>query len=144
MKTCTRCLLTKPLKDFTASRATKDKRGAWCKTCGAEAKRLYYAEHPGLQLQTARKSFLKKRYGLTLEEYQAMWDAQRGVCAICGAVETSKPFANGATSSLSVDHNHSTGEVRALLCNRCNRGLGMLGDNLVLLRSVVTYLEKYA
>lgn len=78
-------------------------------------------------------------YGLTLESYDAMLVKQNGVCACCGYAEKSPK-----KTYLSIDHNHDTGEVRALLCDRCNRGIGALGDNLDLLRKAVLYLEKYS
>lgn len=65
-----------------------------------------------------RNSFLKRNYGITLEEYNGLLKKQNGGCAICGA----KP----KTRSLNVDHNHKTMWVRGLLCHLCNRALGQL------------------
>ena len=74
-------------------------------------------------------------YGLTLEDYDTMLAEQNNSCAICNKT---------VGGNLFVDHDHKTGEVRGLLCNGCNSGLGMLKDNLDLLRSAVLYLEKYS
>jgi hypothetical protein len=65
-----------------------------------------------------RQHNLKRSFGLTIEEYDAMHDAQGGVCAICGRPQKNKRLA--------VDHNHTTGKIRGLLCTTCNRALGYL------------------
>ena len=77
-------------------------------------------------------------YGLTLEDYDKMFQEQGGVCACCGNVELKKGRTN-----LCVDHNHETGKVRALLCDYCNRGIGYFTDNIDKLRNCVLYLEEY-
>jgi len=63
-----------------------------------------------------------------------MYADQFGRCAICGGV-------NDIDRRLSVDHNHDTGEVRGLLCNRCNRAIGLLGDSIDILESAISYLS---
>lgn len=80
-----------------------------------------------------------KKYGITPAQYDAMLDAQDGVCAICG-----RPPKGGRTSSASlhVDHDHKTGIVRGLLCNACNLGVGKFMDSPALLRIAAVYLEK--
>ena len=77
---------------------------------------------------------LKKAFGITLEYYKGLLARQGGVCAICYE-------GNPAGKSLAVDHDHNTSEVRGLLCDKCNRGLGLLGDNPILLRKSASYLE---
>jgi hypothetical protein len=77
---------------------------------------------------------LRYRYGMTVEQYEAKLAEQGGVCAICKG--TSK-------RRLSVDHNHTTGEVRSLLCVRCNAGIGNFLERADLLYSAVQYLEKW-
>lgn len=79
------------------------------------------------------KYSIKKHYGLTVERYQQMLDAQSGVCAICGSAPAGKRLA--------VDHCHKTGRVRGLLCDMCNHGLGRLQDDTEILRKAITYLE---
>ena len=78
-------------------------------------------------------------YGLTLEAYDAMIEKQNSVCALCGCPET-----NPKKGNLCIDHCHNTGKVRALLCDRCNRGIGAFGDNLDLLEKAVIYLQKHS
>lgn len=66
-------------------------------------------------------------YGITIEEYEAMFTEQRGRCALCG--EPEKASLHGKVTRLTVDHDHDTGEVRGLLCRRCNWQLGLIEAN---------------
>lgn len=81
-----------------------------------------------------------RRYGITLEQYEQMLEAQGGVCAICGRPERSKVYKHGPRS-LAVDHGHETGRIRGLLCFSCNTNLGKFDHDLDLLRSAIEYLE---
>lgn len=80
--------------------------------------------------------YLRKRYGITLEDYSKMHREQNGVCAICGLEE---PY-NGY--SLAVDHCHKTHQVRGLLCSGCNRGIGLLKDSTHILQKAINYLSQ--
>ncbi len=82
-----------------------------------------------------RRSHMKM-YGLTIERYEQMLEAQSGVCALCG--RTNK---NGYR--LAVDHDHETGRVRGLLCTNCNNGLGRFKDNPGLLRKAADYITEH-
>ena len=86
-----------------------------------------------------REYFMEDAYGITTQQYSEILESQGGGCAICGA----PPPIDTRKKHLVVDHNHETGEVRGLLCDTCNRGLGLLGDNLHTLCSAVDYLLKY-
>jgi hypothetical protein len=79
------------------------------------------------------KALLKKR-GLTEEQYDQMLAAQGGGCAICGA------RSSDHNKRLGVDHNHQTGEVRGILCDNCNQGLGAFKESIQLLRRAMPYL----
>ena len=81
------------------------------------------------------KRRLRKVYKLTVEQYNIMLLAQHGMCAICEL--------DNAGRRLCVDHNHITGAIRGLLCNRCNRCLGLLKENKLTLKMALDYLEKY-
>lgn len=83
-----------------------------------------------------------KRYGITPEDYESMLADQDGVCAICHEPETL--IRRGTVCSLTIDHDHMTGKVRGLLCNNCNRALGLFNDNQKILRSAAEYLECFA
>ncbi len=77
---------------------------------------------------------LKRKYGITLNEYNYRLKLQMSRCAICGR----KP---SKTRRLDVDHSHKTKKVRGLLCHKCNRGLSWFGDDPDVLRSAAHYLE---
>jgi hypothetical protein len=120
-----------------------------------EAARRYEANHPGLRAErlrerwasdpgfwrgyhqkwrrdniasrkaTRRKQSLKL-YDLTVEDFEMLWDAQKGRCLVC---DTDMLRTHRDSRSAVVDHDHETGVVRALLCNNCNRAIGLLGDD---------------
>ena len=80
-----------------------------------------------------KKNQLWQKFKITLEDWEQMYNNQKGVCAICGEkCRTGK--------DLSVDHNHKTGKVRSLLCQGCNAGIGMFQDNSKLLIIAAKYL----
>lgn len=83
-----------------------------------------------------RSLHLRRTYGMTIEEYESIYKIQNGCCGICGAKEIEAP-----RKVLVVDHCHETERIRGLLCDRCNLGIGMLGDNLQSLQRAVEYLE---
>lgn len=84
---------------------------------------------------------LKKRFGITKERYDEMSAEQGHLCAICGQPETAK--IRDRTLTLAVDHCHSHGHIRALLCRGCNTALGGFRDDPNLLRAAIAYLEKH-
>lgn len=84
-----------------------------------------------------RKSNLYRRFGITEEDYLRMLDAQGHACAICG---TTTP---GTAGVFAVDHDHTTGAVRGLLCRSCNVGIGNLGDDIARLQKAIEYLDHY-
>lgn len=79
------------------------------------------------------------KYGLTLDDYTAMWHAQGGRCAICRREETA--MRQGVPKMLAVDHDAVTTRVRGLLCFACNVGLGFFADNRDSLRAAIAYLD---
>jgi hypothetical protein len=87
--------------------------------------------------------WLKKKYKITLEEYNEMLKTQKGVCAICENPETTINKKTGETIDLSVDHDHLTGENRGLLCTSCNRGLGCFRDNVKYLDNAKKYINNH-
>ena len=78
------------------------------------------------------------------EKYAELLTAQNGVCALCGCAETRLHPSTGTVWDLAVDHCHTTNKVRGLLCNACNRGLGLLDDSVEGLQRAVEYLKKAA
>ena len=146
MKTCYKCNTDKPISEFKLQKSGKPMNQ--CHACLLIHKRLYhcknkeklnesrmkwyYANKERAKL-TKRKNTLMRRYGLDIEQYEFMVESQNGICAICGRND----------SKLVIDHNHSTGKVRALLCCRCNTWLGVLEADRVWLSKAHKYLEDF-
>ena len=82
-----------------------------------------------------RNSRLKRELGIGIEEYQTLFVAQHGCCAICKKVQT---------SNLDVDHNHQTKTIRGLLCRSCNTALGSFRESPELLQEAIKYLMKFS
>ena len=102
-----------------------------------ESMRKWASKQPAeFHRQRGRKSQLKLKYGLTEADYQQMLETQNGACAICG---TTTP--TGKWKVFAVDHCHESGKVRGLLCNECNRGIGLLRDSSDLLRKAAEYID---
>jgi len=99
----------------------------------------YYKQKNATQegRQKNRAWFYKRKYGITLEDYDAMLEKQGGCCAICKS-ETSK-----RNDYFMVDHDHETGAVRGLLCSPCNSAIGLLGDNISTLQNAINYLSTH-
>ena len=87
---------------------------------------------------------LKRRYGITFDEYTAMFEAQNGNCKICGSDTPNRQWKSGRTQymKLFVDHDHKTGKVRGLLCNTCNQGIAALKEDVDILRRAIIYLSQ--
>lgn len=101
-----------------------------------EASTRWRKENPEKCKRYQRSSKLRREYGLTIEEWDTMFEAQGGLCAACG---TDRP--GGKAGVLQVDHNHRTGAVRGLLCNGCNAALGHVDDNISRLLDLINYIS---
>lgn len=82
------------------------------------------------------RSKVIKRMGLTIEQYDELLTKQEYCCAICGTHQ------DKLKQKLSIDHNHDTLKIRGLLCNKCNRGIGLLNDSIVQLQKAIDYLNN--
>lgn len=145
-QTCRWCGETKPLADF----GFRKDRGSYKKHCKA----CYNAKHGKRAVERAtawnkrnpikRRNLLLKKYGLDVESYQDLWDMQKGCCAICGLHEDEAVLGRDHNSRLHVDHNHVTGEVRGLLCHKCNLGIGYLNsdEGPEVLESALEYIRR--
>lgn len=130
MKNCPQCNHEKPLSEFP--KRAGGKVGSWCRAC----KKIKNAEYrKTLPAGYDRNANLKAKFGITLQTFDAISKEQGGVCAICGEANKGK--------HLVVDHCHTTGKIRELLCSRCNTGLGMFKENPVALRNAISYLRKH-
>jgi hypothetical protein len=142
MKTCTICKAEQPLDSFWPDRRRKNGLMARCKSCNTEQARAYRAAHPNREKAIyartkteVRERHLIRKYGVNLTDYAAMLLAQGGKCAICRA-----PEENQFKGVFHVDHCHTTGKVRGLLCRGCNHMLGVVGDDPKILLRAVEYL----
>jgi hypothetical protein len=138
MKRCSRCGETKPLDRFYRyTGRCKHKPGtphAACKDCEFADRNARRKADPEGAAVVARRAKLKRLFGITPEDYDAMFARQGGVCAIC---RRTSPDGR----RLHVDHCHNSKRVRGLLCHDCNRGIGMFRDLPGLLRTAADYVE---
>ena len=114
------------MADFARSRSTRDGLTAYCGSGHNEATRASLERNGG-----SWNYDLRRRYGITAAEFDAMVEAQGGLCALC---RQRKPEH--------VDHDHVTGKVRGVLCSCCNQGLGNFRDDVAALRVAIDYLER--
>ncbi len=120
-------------------------KGAYCRPCWTSkvlATRARFIEkNPEKYKRQCKDASLKALYGVSIEDYERIFAAQNGACAICGSSD-SKAEIGGKKVKLHVDHCHSTGQVRGLLCAKCNLGLGSFEDSPDFLRAAADYLES--
>ena len=114
-------------------------KGVDCRRCRKTIQKWRKANPHKVKVQYKRHD-LKRAFGLTLEEFLQKVNKQNGVCAICGC----KNFRGNRIKHLVVDHNHQTGKMRALLCDSCNRGMGLLKDDVIILQRAVAYLTAHS
>lgn len=139
-KTCTHCKETRPAEEFYVYNGARSKDGlsGWCRECTkADARERGNRSYTSL---SAKRASLHLLYGITLEEYEHMYQEQDGKCAACGNPETT--MMRGKLMMLAVDHSHTTGEVRGLLCQNCNQALGRLQDDPERIRGLLKYLTE--
>jgi hypothetical protein len=86
------------------------------------------------------RNYQVKKYGITLDQYNQILQKQKCLCVICLQPETLVDSKSKKVRRLCVDHNHLTGKVRGLLCDKCNRGLGNFQDNTAILSMATNYL----
>lgn len=146
MKTCTKCQESKKMSDFYSDKSKKDGKNSFCKQCQTlknykwSKKNNDYNAKYAKDWRSTRKisekdKKLKSRYGITMNEFEELNKKQNKVCAICGGINRDR--------TLAVDHCHDTGNVRGLLCSRCNIGLGLFKDNQKLLAKAIDYLKMF-
>jgi hypothetical protein len=92
--------------------------------------------------QYKKDAYLRTKYGISLKQFEYLYNKQVGACAICQSPEKYVNVKTGLVKQLAVDHCHETGKIRGLLCQQCNQMLGMSGDNVARLFSAIMYLEN--
>jgi len=118
MRTCSRCGKVKDLNEFHTNVRNKDKKSDLCKEC-------------------TRCIKYTRKFGITLEQYNEMYSMQKGMCKICGC--TTDDVRNSKYKNFAVDHCHTTGYVRGLLCMQCNTALFSIES----IKNFGTVCEKY-
>jgi hypothetical protein len=106
-----------------------------------EGRAAFQKEYRSTRRQQFRDDERQRKFGITPEWFRAQHEKQGGVCAICKKPETRKRM--GLIHDLAVDHNHTTGAVRELLCHACNVLIGYARENPEILRAAVAYLERH-
>ena len=130
-KQCKHCKEEKQLDLFQKDISRVQGVRPECKECTSKARKKRYS------IDDTRKHNLDAKYGgNSIATYAELFKNQGGVCAICKNPE------NGRYKHLSVDHCHTTLQIRGLLCNNCNRGIGLLQDNKEILKNAIEYLNK--
>lgn len=142
--TCRKCTTNKPLIEFTPRE--NGRYHSWCKDCVTDYQREYNnrPEVQDARWSKARIKYYKDKYNITVEQFEAMSEAQDHLCAICH-----EPCKSG--KRLAVDHDHkccsgkkSCGKcIRGLICFTCNSGLNKFRDSPPILYSAILYLEAY-
>lgn len=144
-KRCFTCKGVFPNQDFTKDSSKSDGLSIYCKYCKRKGDKAYKKSRPEKQKEykkrykptsylTDRAYMLKLRYGMTLKDFDDLFESQGRKCALCRSEKSdAKNFV--------VDHDHKTGVVRGILCSYCNRALGMFKDDIEVLNKAIRYLE---
>jgi hypothetical protein len=145
VKICSTCRNSQSLDAFQKNRHRPDGLHSQCRSCVSAAGRAWRERNPEQKKATNRRWAEENAertfnatwgpFGFYYSDYLAMLEAQGGVCAICH--ESCRPGRR-----LSVDHCHATGRIRGLLCDWCNRGLGLFRDSPESLLRAERYLDK--
>lgn len=125
-KVCSGCKIDKPVSEFYKKNSGDGYQG-YCKQCSLAKKKRWDSK----KSDERRLERVERKYGLKASDYENLLESQGGVCAICKR-----------EVELVVDHCHDSNEVRGLLCQQCNSGIGFLQDDLETVKSAVTYLSR--
>lgn len=136
-RVCRNCHEWKDSSWFRVAPGYKFGLFSWCRTCESAKRLVNHHKNP----ESARWRHVKYKYGIGKTDYDRMVDEQNGACAACGATEGQPRLGKGERYWLHIDHDHDTGEIRGLLCYRCNNGIGLLGTPKAL-RQAADYLER--
>ena len=135
---CPRCQIRKPFTEFSFSK--RDGLQTYCRDCKSEMSAIAYRKKPRSERYNPKKwrdGFLRRAYGLTPERVDEIRAEQNNKCAICATEFSYERKARGPH----IDHDHATGNLRALLCGNCNSGIGMFKDDPDLLYAASEYLS---
>ena len=128
MKKCTKCKIEKTETGFYKFSYASDGLHSWCKLC---------------LIIGIKDAYLRRLYGIDLKKYEEILISQDGGCAICNKKEDTFLPLHNHRKSLAVDHNKLTGKIRGILCENCNRGIGLLNHDIKLLEKAIEYLNQF-
>lgn len=137
-RVCQKCRVIKDWIHFPMNSKKHSHKGRWCKNCWAKNQAEYKSAFPNKVTSPEEmwKNGIRRKYKITEEQYFKMLSEQNSACAICVSNRSKTKIR------LAVDHCHKTGKIRGLLCDVCNRGIGFLSENPLLLRAAAAYLER--
>ena len=139
-KNCRLCNIEKSTKDFEKTKQNLDGFKSYCRICRVKYDRLKRierkAKNPEKYKKKEQERKLIQKYNINKDQYNKILKSQNYCCYIC------EKHMSEFSKSLYVDHCHTTGKVRGLLCNSCNKGLGDFKDNTLYLLKAIKYLEK--
>ena len=136
-KICSKCKMKKSLEEFHPAKRGLHGKRADCKICKNKNHAVWMKIHNTADRK--RKQRVKYKYGLDWDTYTEMYENQGGKCYICRTHIDLKGHTTGAY----VDHNHKTEEVRSLLCQACNAGLGLFRESIDILQRAIDYIKKF-
>lgn len=147
-KVCTKCLVAQDIEQFAPHKNYKGGRTTWCRLClnnqasdwskeKAPRRRENDNKRNKRKPEQKQNSKFKARYGITLDQFNKISAEQNDECLIC-----KKHKLQNKNGKLFVDHDHKTGKIRGLLCDRCNKSLGLMEDNVEFLRKAIGYLTE--
>ena len=138
MKKCSKCKIVKETASFNTRKSNNNSLQSYCIECAKKDRAKRYLGNRSKALEQSYRANIKSRYGISPEDYNRMFDEQNGKCAICKSAEIKRKNAK----RFCIDHCHSTGKVRALLCHDCNVILGKLKDDIQFIDNIKQYLMK--
>lgn len=138
-KQCQMCDKTLPVENFHSNNKTNDGLTSRCRDCLYECQKSAIAvklsENREKYLEQRKGWHLKHTFGIGISEYKLLVSKQNGVCAICRGKDKGRKLA--------IDHDHKTGQIRGLLCGRCNQGIGHFLEDRLLMRRAIEYLNSW-
>jgi hypothetical protein len=151
-KYCHGCEQDRSLTEWHKSKDRKDGLATQCKHCVKKRTNQWYLDNKEVHDARNRRYYrnnerqfrenaYRSKYGIGVDDYDRLFESQNGVCALCNKPESARDKWTGKVRRLAIDHCHETGQVRGLLCYRCNHITGCLGDNLEAALKLVRYME---
>lgn len=140
-KECASCRETKPVSEYYRVTGFANSYRPYCKGCHKAKRRANYLAKGGKDIPY--EQVLRREYGITLADYNAILRRQAHRCAVCRRPETIRQKSSGELRRLAVDHDHVTGTVRGLLCHRCNILVWAFEENHAILDLIDRYVEDF-